>query len=109
MSVGQFTKLWTLQRPVTTADDAGGQAVSSYAKVQMVWGRLQSISAREQAQAGALQTVATHRVTTHYSSAIATTQRLTPKGWTGATLEILGVRDPTGAERELELDCAEVV
>lgn len=109
MSVGQFTKLWTLQRPVTVADDAGGQSVTSYARVRMVWGRLQSIGAREQAQAGAVQTVATHRVTTHYGTDIVTTQRLTPKGWTGATLEILGIRDPDGTERELELDCAEVI
>lgn len=109
MSVGQYTKLWTLQRPVTAADDAGGQDVTSYATVRMVWGRLQSVSAREQAQAGAVQTVATHRVTTHYTRDIVTTQRLAPKGWVGATLEILGVRDPDGAERELELDCAEVI
>jgi SPP1 family predicted phage head-tail adaptor len=110
VSIGQFTRRFTVQEPVTADDNAGGQAVSTPRVVAVIWGRLRTLSVREQSQAGALQTLATHRVETHYSSVLASTQRLVPKGWTGPTLEILGVQDPdAGARRELWLDCAEAI
>ena len=108
MSVGQYRRRFLLQKPVTADDGSGGQTVT-WQTLLTLWGALEAISTREQAQAGAVQVVATRRVVTHYSSAITTAHRLVPKGWTGSTLEVLGVQDPDGQSRELWLDCAEVI
>jgi SPP1 family predicted phage head-tail adaptor len=108
VSVGQYRKLFTVQAPVTTDDGSGGQSVT-WSAVRTVWANVEALSMREQAQAGALQVLASRRVITHYSGAIQTTHRLVPKGWTGTTLEVLGVSDPDGQSRELWLDCAEVI
>lgn len=108
MAVGQYQKRFYLKRPVTSDDGSGGQTVT-WQTLLTLWASVQSIAAREQAQAGSLQVLATRRVVTHYSSQIAATHRLVPKGWTGSTLEVLGVQDPDGQSRELWLDCAEVI
>lgn len=108
MSVGQYTKHFTVQRPLSADDGSGGQTVS-WATVTTIWARLRAVSHRELAQAGAVQVMGTYQAVTHYTAALATTQRLVPKGWTGPTLEILGVRDPDGSQRDLWLDCAEVI
>jgi len=108
MSVGQYRRSFTVQTPVTTDDGSGGQTVTWRAMLT-IWAHVEAVSAREQAQAGALQTLATRRVMTHYTSLVQATHRLVPKGWTGATLEVLGVQDPTGQGREVWLDCAEVI
>lgn len=108
MSVGQYTQRYTVQAPTATDDGSGGQSVV-WRTVVTIWARVRAVSSREQAQAGALQVLGTYQVLTHYSSALATTQRLVPKGWTGPTLEILGVRDPDGGRKDLWIDAAEVI
>ena len=64
---------------------------------------------REQATAGALQTLATHSVTVWYDPAITANARLRRVGPEGPTLEIVGIRDEDGRRRTLLLDCAEVI
>lgn len=109
MSVGQYTKRYTVKRPVTTDDGAGGQQEGTPVTVATIWARVRAVSNRELAQAQAVQTLGTYQVSTHYSGDLATTQRLVPKGWTGPTLEIIGLRDPDGRQRELWLDCVEAI
>jgi SPP1 family predicted phage head-tail adaptor len=108
VSLGQYTKRYLVQAPTATDDNAGGQTVT-WGTVLTIWASVRSVSSREQAQAGGLQVIGTHRVATHYADAITPTTRLVPKGWTGPTLEVLGVRDFDGSQRELWLDCAEVI
>lgn len=109
MSVGQYTRRYTVKRPVTTDDGSGGQQEGTPVTVATIWASVRAVSNRELAQAQAVQTLGTYQVTTHFSTALATTQRLVPKGWTGPTLEIIGLRDPDNARRELWLDCVEAI
>jgi SPP1 family predicted phage head-tail adaptor len=109
VSLGQYTQRYEVTRAVTADDGSGGQTVSSWAVVTTIWARLRAVSSREQAQAGAVQAVGTYQLMTHYTSAITSAHRLVPKGWTGATLEIVGVRDPDGHRRDLWIDAVEAV
>lgn len=109
MSVGQYTKRYNVVKAVTTNDGSGGQVETWSTTVATIWARVRAVSSREQAQAGAVQLLGTYQVLTHYSPAITTERRLVPKGWTGPTLEILGARDPDGSQKDLWLDCAEVI
>ena len=67
------------------------------------------MTAREQAIASAIQVVGTHVVSLPYEAAITTECRLARVQPEGTTLQILGVRDPDGRQRDMELDCSELV
>lgn len=109
MSVGQYTKRYTVKRPVTEGDGGGGKRDLTPVTVATIWASQRAVSSRELAQAGAVQTLGTYQLSTHYTGDLATTQRLVPKGWTGPTLEIIGLRDPDGRRRVLWLDCVEAI
>lgn len=108
MSSGRFRHYTRLLIPTTSDDGVGGQNVT-WTNGPKLWGDLQPVSAREQAIAGAVQTIATHRFTTYYDLRITTERRLQRLAPTGLTLQILGVRDVEGLQRLMEIDCAEVV
>jgi SPP1 family predicted phage head-tail adaptor len=108
MSAGQLRHSVSLRIPVTTDDGEGGQS-TTWSDGPQIWADVQPISAREQSLAGAIQTLATHRVMTYFDDRITGERRLKRLAPTGPELQILGVRDPDGKQRWMELDCSEVV
>ncbi len=94
--------------PVPVDDGEGGQRVT-WSDGLGLWADIQPVSAREQAIAGAVQVIASHRVTTHYVDCITVERRIARVSPAGSELQILGIRDLGGRQRMLELDCAEVV
>lgn len=100
--------LLRLQSPTDVDDGEGGQTVT-WTSLGTVWGQVLPISSREAAQAGAVQLLATHRVLVHYHTRFTARQRLDRVDPTGTQLEVIGLRDPDGYQRYLELECAEVV
>ncbi len=108
MSAGQLRQSLQLRIPVQTDDGEGGQSVV-WTDGPQFWAAVRPLSAREQALAGSVQTVASHLVRTYYDHRIngeRRFKRLTP---TGPELQILGVRDVDGRQVWMEIDCAEVV
>ena len=108
MSVGTFRHYLRVRIPTTTDDGEGGQSVT-WRNGAGIWADVRPVSAREQAIAGAVQSIASHRVFTHYDSRITVERRLARVAPEGTELQIVGVRDPDGKQRDLEIDCAEVV
>lgn len=95
--------------PIEADDGEGGQSVTWPDDGPTIWGDVQAVTAREQAVAGAIQTLATHRVSTYYDTRITQTCRLSRVNPAGSDLQILGIRDVDGKQRMVEIDCAEVV
>lgn len=108
MGAGLFRHRVCVRIPSGTDDGAGGQPVT-WTNGRRLWAQIEPVSAREQALAGAVQTIATHRVTLYYDEEVLVTRRLARIAPTGPELQILGVRDLGGVQRLLEVDCAEVV
>lgn len=98
-----------LLTPTTADDGRGGQTTTWPATGVPLWGYVRAASNREQAAAGALQTVATHIVEVHYDSRITADKRLRRVAPAAPPLEIVGIRDLDGKQRTLVLDCAEVI
>ncbi len=97
-----------LRIPVTTNDGEGGQTVT-WTDGPQLWANVLPISAREQSLAGAVQSLATYRVELNYDTRITGERRFKRLAPTGPELQILGVRDPDGRQRWMDVDCAEVV
>ncbi len=108
MSAGQYRHSLAIRIPVTTDDGEGGQSIV-WTDGPQIWGNVLPISAREQSLAGAVQTLASYRVETHYDTRITGERRFKRLAPTGPELQILGVRDPDGKQRLMDVDCAEVV
>ena len=108
MSVGTFRHYLRVRIPTIADDGEGGQSVT-WRNGAGIWADVRPVSAREQAIAGAVQSIASHRVFTHYDARITVERRLARVSPVGAELQIVGVRDPDGKQRDLEIDCAEVV
>ena len=94
--------------PTVTDDGEGGQTVT-WKNGPGLWADIRPVSAREQAIAGAVQSIASHRLFMHYDTRITIDRRIARVSPAGSELQILGIRDPTGRQREIEVDCAEVV
>ncbi len=109
MSAGAFRHLVQLLVPVETDDGEGGQSVTWPTTGPDLWAQVLPMTAREQEIAGAVQSLATHHVSTYYDTRIVGTCRLARVAPSGVTLQILGVRDMDGRQRILDLDCSEVV
>jgi SPP1 family predicted phage head-tail adaptor len=108
VSAGTYRHRLRLVIPTPVDDGVGGQVVTAVPSAYL-WANVQSVSAREQSIAGAVQTITTHRVMLPYDSRITALRQLERIAPTGTTLQILGVRDVDGRQRVMELDCAEVV
>jgi SPP1 family predicted phage head-tail adaptor len=109
VSAGSYRHYLQLLAPTTADTGRGGQSVTWPTSGTAVWGHVRTASSREQAAAGALQTVASHVVEVHYDARITADKRLRRVAPSGPTLEILGIRDVDGRQRTLELACAEVI
>ena len=106
---GRMRDLLRLLVPTATDDGEGGQSVTWPTTGVEFWGDVVPITARESEIAGAVQSLATHRVSTYYDARITGTSRLARVAPSGVTLQILGVRDQDGRQRMLEIDCSEVI
>lgn len=109
MSAGTMRDALQILTPTTSNDGRGGQTTTWPTSGVPVWGAVRAATSREQASAGALQTVATHMVLVHFDTRITADKRLKRVGWPGPTLEIVGLRDPDGHRMYMELACAEVI
>lgn len=109
MSSGQYRDELQLLVPTQTDDGEGGQVVSWPDDGPQIWARVRPLSAREQAVAGAVQTLATHRVETYFDSRIVNEARFARIAPSGRQLQIVGIRDNDGTQRWLEIDCSEVL
>jgi SPP1 family predicted phage head-tail adaptor len=108
VSAGTYRHRVRLVIPATVDDGVGGQVVTTTLGA-FLWADVQAVSAREQAIAGAVQTIATHRVRLSYDTRVTAQRQFQRVEPTGTRLQILGVRDVDGRQREMEVDCAEVV
>jgi SPP1 family predicted phage head-tail adaptor len=108
MTAGQMRDWLQILTPAVTDDGRGGQTVVYPASGPWVAAYVRAASHREQAAAGALQTVATHVVEVYYDPRITADKRLRRVGPARPTLEIVGVREDD-RRRVLTLDCAEVI
>lgn len=108
VSAGKKRYFMRLLIPVPIDDGEGGQRVT-WTEGHGFWADIKSVSAREQAIAGVLQVPTSHRVITDYDRRITEERRLARVSPEGRELQIVGVRDPEGLQREMEVDCTEVV
>jgi SPP1 family predicted phage head-tail adaptor len=108
VSAGTFRHFVRVLIPTTVDDGVGGQTVT-WTNGPALWADIRPVSAREQAIAGAVQSIATHRLTMHYDDRITVERRIARIAPEGTTLQVLGVRDVEGRQRLIEVDCAEVV
>jgi SPP1 family predicted phage head-tail adaptor len=108
-SAGLMRDLVRLLVPVSADDGEGGQSVTWPTTGPELWAQVLPMTARESEIAGAVQSLATHRVTMHYDTRITGICRLQRIAPTGVTLQILGVRDLDGQQRTLDVDCSEVI
>lgn len=74
----------------------------------MIYGELRPATAREQAIAGAVQTIATHVFSTHYDARVTVLRRLLPVAPEGAEMQVVGVR-PDAKRMFMDVDCVEAV
>lgn len=109
MSAGQMRDWLQILTPVLTPDGRGGQIAAWPQTGPWIAAYVRAASSREQAAAGALQTLATHIVEIHFDPRVTADKRLRRVAPTGPTLEIVGMRDEDGKQRRLALDCAEVI
>ena len=111
MSAGQMRDWLQILTPTVTPDGRGGQIVAWPDPPSGPWIKayVRAATSREQAAAGALQTVATHIVQVYFDARITADKRLRRVAPAAPTLEIVGVRDEDGKQRMLALDCAEVI
>ena len=106
---GKMRDYLQILTPTVSDDGRGGQTVTFPTTGPWVKAFVRSASSREQAAAGALQTVATHIVQTHYDPRLTADKRLRRVGPALPMLEIIGARDEDGDQRYITLDCAEVI
>ena len=108
MSAGAMNRYLRIRIPALTDDGEGGQSVT-WTNGPFVFAEKLPATAREQAIAGALQTIASHVLRMHYDERVSVDRRLAQVSPAGPELQILGVRDPDGHRWRMEVDCAEVV
>lgn len=113
MHAGQMRDWVEILTPSVIDDGRGGQTVVYPTSGPAIAAYIRAASNREQAEAGALQTVATHILEVYPDPRITADKRLKPVGRTLAggvrpTLEIVGIREEN-TRSVLTLDCAEVI
>jgi SPP1 family predicted phage head-tail adaptor len=108
-SAGKMNSWVRVRRPVTADDGQGGQIVTGWTSSNPIPAETLPIDARERAIAGGVQLDASYSLSVRYQSGIEPTYRLERLDPPGRELEILGVRDPDGRKRWLEVECKEVI
>lgn len=108
MSAGAFW-MWVRLRVPSTVDDGEGGQVETFSDGVLLAARVRDVTGREQAIAGGIQSMATHVVECFWHATITTRCRIRRVDPTGPDLQVLGIRNPDGRQRELALDCSEAV
>jgi SPP1 family predicted phage head-tail adaptor len=108
MRAGERDKRVTILAATTASDGRGGTVVTGWPALSPGWWvSIETLSAREFLQAGALQDTTTHLVRGLYRSDVTIKNRLY-WGLRSLTFEIVARRELTTPVRELELECVEV-
>jgi head-tail adaptor len=107
MTAGQMQDWLQILTPTVTPDGRGGQIVTYPESGPWVKAFVRAASHREQATAGALQTVASHVVEVYTDPRITADVRL-KRIPARPTLEIVGMRD-SDDRTTVTLECAEVI
>jgi SPP1 family predicted phage head-tail adaptor len=92
-----------IERPVATADGAGGATIA-WAALATVWAAIEPLAAVETANSDRLATRITHRVTIRFRADIDGGMRIRHRG---RLLRIASLRDPDERRRFLVLDAVE--
>lgn len=106
--IGRMRHVVRLLTATTSDDGEGGQSVT-WAQGPYLAAEIRPASAREQAIAGGVQTMASHILSMHYDSRITTLVRFARVDPAGNDLQVVGVRDQDGRQRFLDVDCMEVL
>lgn len=101
---GQLASRIVLEKPVRTADGAGGATVD-WDEVATLWARIEPVSAAERFAADRLATRVTHRITLRFRADIEGGMRIRHRG---RGLAVVAWRDPDENRRFLVLDAEEV-
>lgn len=108
MHAGQMRDWVQILTPTVSDDGRGGQTVVYPSSGPSIAAYIRAASNREQSEAGALQTVATHIVEVYADARVTADKRLKRLNGNRPTLEIVGIREDD-PRRVLILDCAEVI
>lgn len=100
---GQLSSRVVLERPVRTADGAGGATVE-WEVVATFWAAIEPIAASENTSFDRLATHVTHRLTLRHRAGIEGGMRILHRG---RVLRIRAWRDPDETRRFLVLEAAE--
>jgi SPP1 family predicted phage head-tail adaptor len=99
----QLSSRVVLERPVRTADGAGGATVD-WDEVATLWARIEAVVAGERFAADRLATRVTHRITLRFRADVAGGMRIRHRG---RVLVVTAWRDPDETGRFLVLDATE--
>jgi SPP1 family predicted phage head-tail adaptor len=109
MSSAGEKRHWVRLRVPYTSDDGKGGQTETFADDMLLAALVRDVTGREQSIAGTIQSMATHVVEIGYHPSVTGACRLRRIDPQGPDLQILGVRNPDGKQREMHLDCSEAV
>lgn len=108
-AAGRMNHYMQILMPTGGDDNRGGQPKTWPPSGPDVWGDVQELTNREQEAVGAMQTVATHVVHTHFDSRITADVRLRRVSPAGQTLEVVGITGGDGSGFYMQAFCHEVI
>lgn len=105
-AIGQLSEPVVIQTATTTDDGQGGQTVT-WADTRTVFASVQQIGASETLAGRAVQRGNTYRLLVRTDSLWTPPKRVYLRA-AAVTCEVIGVRDPDGQGRWLEVDAVEI-
>lgn len=103
MRIGKLRHRLVIEKPVRTADGAGGAAVS-WAKLAVVRGSIETPATRERFAAQKIQSEASHLIRMRHLEGIGPEMRIR---FGSRLFKVLGIDDVDERGRELVLNCLE--
>ena len=104
MEAGKLRNRVTIERRTITADEYGQNAAAAWAEVAVVSAAVHPMTAREMVRAGQAGQETMYVVSMRYRCDVRPSDRIR---WNGLYLNIVGMVNVDGRNRELELRCAE--
>jgi SPP1 family predicted phage head-tail adaptor len=99
-AAGQLRERVIIERPVRTADGAGGADVT-WETLATVWAEVMALGGTEHVLAERDEARGPHRITIRFRGDVTAEMRLV---WRGQTLNIRGMRDPDGKRQWLAIN-----
>lgn len=99
-AAGQLRERVIIERPVRTADGAGGADVT-WEALASVWAEVVTLAGAETVVGERHEARQAHRITIRFRDDVTAEMRLS---WCGAVLNIRGIRDPDGKRRWLAIN-----